>query len=232
MEAYEQGGSAIFYKVEEDLESADTIDVEFNAWILRYSQPGWAPSANLGVAVSDGDKVALIWPGGDPTQGRVFFTTGEDSSGPGATDWFSANTYKIVFNQEVGKANFYVNGIILGSLLDEELDDAELFGLDEPRIVAFGSVGADTVWDYLEYSYSGYDKDWDGDGYIDEACEGGTDCDDTDASVHPAAKEICDLKDNDCDGFTDENLERHVDCVATGVQGHRKRPGQEGGQRL
>jgi len=45
--------------------------------------------------------------------------------------------------------------------------------------------------------------DADGDGY-DGVVYGGTDCDDTRASVNPGATEICDSLDNDCDGTTDE----------------------------
>jgi len=42
--------------------------------------------------------------------------------------------------------------------------------------------------------------DVDGDGYYDEAC-GGTDCDDADPAVHPAATQLaCDYVDNNCDG--------------------------------
>ena len=45
--------------------------------------------------------------------------------------------------------------------------------------------------------------DWDGDGYVDEAC-GGADCDDTDSAVNPGAAEICENgTDDDCDGLAD-----------------------------
>ena len=59
--------------------------------------------------------------------------------------------------------------------------------------------------------------DGDSDGYGDPtsgapACDqpagtvaDGSDCDDTDASEHPGATEICDGDDDDCDGFTDED---------------------------
>ncbi|RME19478.1 MAG: hypothetical protein D6806_18225 [Deltaproteobacteria bacterium] len=54
------------------------------------------------------------------------------------------------------------------------------------------------------------DKDEDGDGYVDAQCEGGDDCNDSDASINPGVQEALatsdyckDDKDNDCDGQAD-----------------------------
>lgn len=49
--------------------------------------------------------------------------------------------------------------------------------------------------------------DHDGDGYDDEACYGGQDCDDTLPAVNPDATEVCDGADNDCSGVIDD------DCI-------------------
>ena len=47
---------------------------------------------------------------------------------------------------------------------------------------------------------------------------GGSDCDDTDATVYPSATELCDGQDNDCDGSldaseTDDDSDGYVECT-------------------
>ncbi|MBM4392209.1 MAG: lamin tail domain-containing protein [Deltaproteobacteria bacterium] len=60
---------------------------------------------------------------------------------------------------------------------------------------------------------SNYDcvGDEDGDGYSNPA-----DCDDTDATINPAATEVCDGVDNDCDGSTDEGTSGSTTWYADG----------------
>jgi len=72
----------------------------------------------------------------------------------------------------------------------------------------------------VEVLYDGKDNDCvggdlvdvDGDGVASTAVSGGTDCDDTLATVHPGLPEVCDGLDNDCLGTVDDG-----DAVGTGV---------------
>ena len=58
--------------------------------------------------------------------------------------------------------------------------------------------GADEICDGKSNGCTGHVDDWDGDGYVAEAC-GGDDCDDTSAEVNPGETEIpYDGKDQDC----------------------------------
>ncbi len=51
------------------------------------------------------------------------------------------------------------------------------------------------------------DTDADGDGYISDACPGGTDCNDSDPTIHPGAYDRCgDFIDQNCDGFNPDCL--------------------------
>lgn len=65
----------------------------------------------------------------------------------------------------------------------------------------------------------GTDGDRDGDGFIDQAVfnmlpsglrNTGRDCDDTDPSIHPHGKEVCNGMDDDCDGNVDEGVMAQV----------------------
>ncbi|MES2643920.1 MAG: MopE-related protein [Myxococcota bacterium] len=73
-------------------------------------------------------------------------------------------------------------------------------------VAGAGDVNADGFDDlviggaYHTWLFYGYDTDSDADGSPDTV-----DCDDTDATIHPGATEVCDGDDNDCDGLTDED---------------------------
>lgn len=54
-------------------------------------------------------------------------------------------------------------------------------------------------------------RDDDKDGFT--TCDG--DCDDSDPTVNPMAKEICDFKDNNCDGMVDEGFDKDRDGFTT-----------------
>lgn len=75
-----------------------------------------------------------------------------------------------------------------------------------PSIIVFTvTLGNNYTFDFGKYQLPGC-VDADGDGYnITPGTCGTIDCDDTNASIHPGAVELCaDRKDNDCDSNVDE----------------------------
>jgi uncharacterized repeat protein (TIGR03803 family) len=75
--------------------------------------------------------------------------------------------------------------------------------------------GTDVCTCYTDADHDGYgDPDDsfvspDGQCHAPDASALNTDCDDSDASIHPSASERCNGKDDDCDGDTDEDLIRY-----------------------
>ncbi|MFC1889575.1 MopE-related protein [Thermodesulfobacteriota bacterium] len=75
--------------------------------------------------------------------------------------------------------------------------DIDISNPDDQKLVSFN---------YTAMAMMGEGADADGDGFV---CveDGGEDCDDTDASVHPGASELCDGEDNDCDPGTSDGAD-------------------------
>jgi hypothetical protein len=69
--------------------------------------------------------------------------------------------------------------------------------------LAFGDLDNDGDVDVFAGIGGGVDLDSDRDGFTRE----GGDCDDTDADVHPGARELTNGRDDDCDGIADEGLD-------------------------
>jgi hypothetical protein len=78
---------------------------------------------------------------------------------------------------------------------------------------------------------AGIDCDQDKDGYRALACEGGTDCCDTDPSAHPtqamffASQDNCLSWDYDCDGKIETEILVNITCSGTGLTGCTGGPG-------
>jgi hypothetical protein len=78
---------------------------------------------------------------------------------------------------------------------------------------ACGPLESCTGDDVNGYSCTDACDDADADGFADANCEpiGGTDCDDSNAAINPAADETCNDVDDDCDGLTDEGFDADGD---------------------
>ena len=107
-------------------------------------------------------------------------------------------------------ARYVVTGLMLtalgGGLAISACEEGAISGLQD------GSLVADTTQAKLDGEPTGDTGakcvgglDQDGDGY-GKGCAAGNDCNDQDAYINPAAKEVCDGKDNDCDNMIDEGV--------------------------
>jgi len=85
--------SAAFYRSIPELENAHVIEFSFRAMITGAQQPTWVPVINLGMAVSNGKKIAMIWPGPNPENGDLCIGYENLYCFPGVTNWFEPHTY-------------------------------------------------------------------------------------------------------------------------------------------
>jgi len=102
-----------------------------------------------------------------------------------------------------------------GYTADEDCDDGDA-SVNSGAVEVCDGVDNDCDGEVDEEVTDTFYSDADGDGYGDpsaavDACsapEGtvtsATDCDDSDASIYPSARDVCDGLDNDCDGEIDE----------------------------
>ena len=75
-------------------------------------------------------------------------------------------------------------------------------------------MATDIVGDAIDQNCDGIDgTDIDGDGYA-SSISGGTDCDDQDVLINPAAQEVCSGIDEDCDGYIDD-MDDSIDLSGT-----------------
>ena len=85
-------------------------------------------------------------------------------------------------------------------LLRDAQDPSIVFGISAPQSITAGGETELEVLNFQEVEEKGKPDDGDGDGF-DSVAAGGTDCDDSDASVFPGATEIAgDGIDQDCNG--------------------------------
>ena len=196
-------------------------------FVIYGDAAGWAMDTSL-----DQVDASLLGEGTWDTSGASVSGAG-DVDGDGADDLLVGAPYTNLVNGSEGEA-YLVRGFVACADLDgdgyigtglacpvanldcDDADPAQHPGADEY------CNGEDDDCDGLVDEDDAVDAgtwyaDMDGDGYGDPddsvtACvqpldrvADGTDCDDADATVNPAADEVCDGIDNDCDGAVDED---------------------------
>jgi hypothetical protein len=197
--------------------SCTTTTYDFNDGTLQgWSQYGSFSLSNNGSAAyysgnSGGCTLHGMYQdfdGGDSLSISYNYVAGSTNYSSVTNSYFSlrdASDNSSIYGTYAGYPRYGIGGAS-GSYSDSWT--TEIAGVAEVRLV----MGTYDCWSTNWSQWNQIDdivvtvcsSDEDGDGY-DSIAEGGTDCDDSDPSINPAAPELCDGVDNNCDGSTDED---------------------------
>jgi len=159
------GGQATFYKLESSLATAEKFAIDANVYIADYLPQSGIMVLNLGFGFSDGIKSTVMWPTFDLDKGQIAINYSVDPyySEEGVTDWFSANTYRLVVDKSnADPADYavevYLNNTLVLTVPYNELTDAPgslPVVPDEPYLFGFGGNRCKMVWDNIRYEVCG-----------------------------------------------------------------------------
>ena len=159
-----------------------------------FAGDGWtvascaAPAGFSALAPDCDDGDAAAFPGGTEVPGDG---VDQDCDGADGCTWFADNDGDGWGDSGVTAES--CGGAPIGFVaIADDCDDTEAASFPGGPEVAYDGVDGDCS--------GGSDDDADADGFDGN---GGADCDDTDAGVHPGALEACNAVDDDCDGAID-----------------------------
>ncbi|HUU02023.1 MAG TPA: hypothetical protein VM425_11310 [Myxococcota bacterium] len=159
IDGYDTAGQAAFFRDEPSMIDARKIEIDVRAAIGRSREITWLAPIFLGFGISDGVKLALVWPAGSPEAGAVGINFTEPiTTAAGVTDWTALQDYRLVLDKESDDpaeyvAQVYVNDVMVLSVPYAELEDVAGFlpDLQAPSLFGIGADQSDTVWDNVSY---------------------------------------------------------------------------------
>jgi hypothetical protein len=176
-------GSATFYRDEPSFDDAQRLGISVRA---RLTADYWAGGLSfapiyLGFGVSDGVRLALVWPGPDPDDGAVqvnWLGAPEHKSDDDVTNWAELHTYDVLISKLSEPYQFYV--LVDGDpVLEVPYSDLVVWpgpfpDLDTAMVAAFGGSSSDSEWDFVQYKACGPPGPWFVLDFFDQAVEQGT----------------------------------------------------------
>jgi len=191
-----------------------------DSWRKNVSYPAIYPTT-IAVGATDynnnrayysnyGTGLDIMAPGGD-----VRYDLNDDNNPDGVLqETFDTNgDWGYWFYQGTSMACPHVTGVVaLLYQLNSSLTPDEVLDVLNNTALDLGVAGTDSTYGHglvqannaLLSIIPTECPDADGDGYYDDECTGGTDCDDNNDAINPGAEEVCDGIDNNCDGGIDD----------------------------